>query len=109
MSEMTGDPGYWSYRKWSNGTIELWTIAEATYQEPHYLSTYLAYPTTVTKVLSATGTLNNFTGNLSAYLTTNAKIETTDYGVNVWVQNSNNSFAEADVGKVSLYIIGRWK
>lgn len=101
--------GYWYYRKWSNGIAELWGQVEATYQEPHYLSTYAAYPMAFTAIYSATGTLNNFTGNLSAYLTTNPKVEAFTYGANVWVQNSNNSFTESDTGQVSLYIIGRWK
>lgn len=101
--------GYWFYRKWSSGICEMWGWCEASYQDKHYLSTYQAYPVTLTDWISAQGTINNFGGNLSAYLPVNVKVEPFSYGCNVWVQNSNNSFAAGDKASVSLHIIGRWK
>jgi len=106
--------GIWFYKKWDSGLAELWGKATSIYGAAHYLGSYHAFPFTLVEWYSALGVLNNFTGNLSTYLTTNAKVEMIDYngayyGCNIWVQNSNNSFQSGDTGAVSVYIVGRWK
>jgi hypothetical protein len=104
-----GEVGYWFYRKWNSGLCEMWGWCTATYQQPHYMSTYQAFPVALTEWLSAIGTLNGFSGNLADYLTTNVKVECMNYGCNVWVQNSNSSFTEGTTTGVSLHIVGKWK
>lgn len=104
-----GASDYWYYRKWNSGICEMWGWCEPTYQAAHYLSTYQAFPVELVSWISAQGTINGYGGNLAAYLSTNVKIECMNYGCNVWVQNSNNSFQSGDKTSVSIHVIGRWK
>ena len=104
-----GSNDYWYYKKWQSGIVEMWGWCEATYGQTHYLSTYEQFPIELKGWISALGTINNFGGNLSAYLPINVKVECFNYGCNVWVQNSNNSFVSSDKAQVSIHVIGRWK
>ena len=104
-----GESGYWFYRKWNSGLCEMWGWCTASYVQPYYMSTYQAFPVVLTEWISAIGTLNGFSGNLAAYLTTNVKVECMNTGCNVWVQNSNSSFEAGGTTGVSLHIVGKWK
>jgi hypothetical protein len=104
-----GDSDYWSYRKWNSGLCEMWGWCQANYQAAHFLSSYQAFPVALVDWISAMGTVNGFSGNISAYLGVNVKIECLSYGCNVWVQNPNNSFESGASCGVSLHIVGKWK
>ena len=105
-----GESDGWFYRKWDSGYIELYgkTTAEFTGMG-HYLSAYSKFPIELTNWISATATINGFSGNLAAYLDANVKLECFNYGCNVWVQNSYNGFNGPDSTPVSIHVFGKWK
>jgi hypothetical protein len=105
-----GSSGSWYYRKWDSGIVEMWGWCEALYADTHYLSTYQPFPVTLYGGwISATGTVNGFSGNLTAYLGVNVKIECNNYGCNVWVQNPADNFSSGTSTGVSIHVLGRWR
>lgn len=100
----------WKYRKWSDGSAELWGICTATHANGSVLGGRLEYPFALTGTVYGIGTLNSAGGNGVGALPWNLKLT---YGTDlceVWVHNSGSvGFASDSTADVSVYIVGRWK
>jgi hypothetical protein len=105
-----GIAGAWKYRKWNDGTAELWSVITATHHNGSILGGSLNYPFTLTGTIYGIGTLNDAGGNSGGALPWNLKLT---YGLDlceVWVHNSGSVGFGADTTvKASVYIVGRWK
>lgn len=105
-----GTEGAWKYRKWKDGTAELWGICTATHANGSILGGRLEYPFILTGAVCVIGTLNSAGGNGAAALPWNLKVT---YGLDlceVWVHNSGSvGFASDSTAEVSVYITGKWK
>ena len=105
-----GVSGSWTYRKWNDGTAELWGICKTTHANGSVLGGRLTYPFLLTGTVYAVGTINSAGGNGGAALPWNLKIT---YGLDLceaWIHNSGSvGFTESSTIDVSVHIMGRWK
>lgn len=105
-----GTDGDWKYRKWNDGTVELWSIITAVHHNGSILGGESSYPFTLSGTIYGIGTLNSAGGNSAGALPWNLKLT---YGAElcgVWIHNSGSVGFEADTAvEVSVYIVGRWK
>ena len=105
-----GTSGAWKYRKWKDGTAELWGLVTAAHANGSVLGGRLEYPFILTGTVYGIGTLNSAGGNSVAALPWNLKLT---YGLDlceVWVHNSGSVGFPADsTADASVYIVGKWK
>lgn len=105
-----GTSGVWKYRKWNDGTVELWSTITAVHHNGSILGGRLNYPFALTGTVYGIGTLNDAGGNSGGALPWNLKLT---YGLDlceVWVHNSGSVGFGADTTvKASVYIVGRWE
>jgi hypothetical protein len=105
-----GTDGSWKYRKWHDGTAELWSTITAIHNNGSVLGGELRYPFVLTGTIYGIGTLNSAGGNSAAALPWNIKLT---YGTELcgaWVHNPGSvGFATDSTADVSVYIVGRWK
>ena len=110
-----GEEGYWFYKKWDSGIVEMWGWTQATFTETYLLSVYEAIPVKLTNWISAMCTQNTYFGNMVKGLATNTKLEMSGsaaagyHGCNIWVHSPNSTFEDGDKADVSIHIIGKWK
>ncbi len=105
-----GTKGAWKYRKWRDGTAELWGICTATHANGSILGGSLTYPFALTGTVCGIGTLNSAGGNSAAALPWNLKLVYNLEICEAWVHNSGTVGFELDsTADVSVYIVGRWK
>ena len=105
-----GTTGDWKYRKWHDGTAELWGIITAVHHNGSILGGRLNYPFVLIGTVYGIGTLNDAGGNSGSALPWNLKLT---YGLDlceVWIHNSGSvGFGADTTAKASVYIVGRWK
>jgi hypothetical protein len=105
-----GVEGTCKYRKWSDGTAELWGIIKTTYANGSILGGVLNFPFILNGHVYGLGTLNNSGGNSASALSWNLKL---NYGTDsciAWVHNPGSvGFTESSTADVSVYIVGKWK
>ena len=105
-----GVSGGWTYRKWNDGTAELWGHIVAVHHNGSILGGELSYPFTLSGNIYGIGTLNSAGGNSGAALPWNLKLV---YGTTLcgaWVHNSGSvGFGVDSTADVSVHIMGRWK
>lgn len=107
VDEGTSSP--WKYRKWNNGTVELWCSTTTAYANTNVLSKTLKYPFTLIEVVCANGTLNSYGDNLAAPLHWNLKLDRRLDECTVWVHTPAGGFTSSSTVDASVYIVGRWK
>ena len=105
-----GISGTWKYRKWNDGTVELWSTITAVHHNGSILGGRLNYPFALTGTAYGIGTLNDAGGNSGGALPWNLKLT---YGLDlceVWIHNPGSvGFGADTTAKASVYIVGRWK
>lgn len=102
--------GAWKYRKWNDGTVELWSIITAVHHNGSILGGTLNYPFTLTGTVCGIGTLNDAGGNSGAALPWNLKVTYSTKLCEVWVHNpGSDKFTVGSTAAVSVYVVGRWK
>lgn len=105
-----GTQDTWKYRKWKDGTAELWTSIRATHANGSVLGGRLAYPFVLKGTVYGIATLNDAGGNSGSALPWNLKLT---YGLDlceVWVHNSGSvGFGADSTADASVYIVGKWK
>jgi hypothetical protein len=105
-----GTSGVCKYRKWSDGTAELWGLIKTTYANGSILGGALDFPFILNGYVYGLGTLNDSGGNSASALSWNLKL---NYGTDsciAWVHNPGGvGFTESSTADVSVYIVGRWK
>ena len=98
------------YRKWNDGTAELWGIIKTTYANGSILGGALNFPFILNGYVYGLGTLNDSGGNSASALSWNLKL---NYGTDsciAWVHNPGSvGFTEGSTADVSVYIVGKWK
>lgn len=105
-----GTDGAWKYRKWNDGTVELWSVITAVHHNGSILGGELSYPFALTGTIYGIATLNSAGGNSGGALPWNLKLT---YGTDlcgVWIHNSGSTSFEANTTlQASVYIVGGWK
>jgi len=105
-----GTTGAWKYRKWKDGTAELWTIITAVHHNGSILGGERSYPFALTGTIYGIGTLNDAGGNSGGALPWNLKLTYGTELCGVWIHNSGSVGFSADTtAAASVYIVGRWK
>lgn len=105
-----GIDGAWKYRKWNDGTAELWSIITATHHNGSILGGERSYPFALTGTIYGIGTLNSAGGNSGGALPWNLKLTYGTELCGIWIHNSGSVGFEADTTvDASVYIVGRWK
>jgi hypothetical protein len=104
-----GTKNGWKYRKWHDGTVEMWCFTTATYANANILTKELTYPFTLVETICGIGTLNSYGGNLATALPWNLKIATKSASCTVWVHSSSGGFTSDSTAYASVYIVGRLK
>ena len=105
-----GTNGAWKYRKWKDGTAELWGKLTVTHANGSILGGSLTFPFSLKDTIYCIGTLNSAGGNSAAALPWNLKVV---YGSNqceAWVHNAGDvPFVSNSTAETSIYIVSRWK
>lgn len=105
-----GTKDAWKYRKWNDGTVELWSIITATHHNGSILGGERSYPFALTGTIYGIGTLNSAGGNSGGALPWNLKLTYGTELCGVWIHNSGSVGFEADTAvEASVYIVGKWK
>ena len=105
-----GTQGAWKYRKWKDGTAELWGSIRAAHANGSVLGGGLDYPFALTGTIYGIGTLNSAGGNGYGALPWNLKLTYDLDHCDVWVHNSGTvGFAADSTADASVYIVGKWK
>ena len=105
-----GTKGSWKYRKWKDGTAELWASIRATHANGSILEGGLDYPFALTGTIYGIGTLNSAGGNSVAALSWNLKLTYDLDHCDVWVHNPGSvNFTTSSTADISVYIVGKWK
>lgn len=102
--------GIWTYRKWNNGSVEMWGNAESLTVSSGYYSVALPFAliNTFTPIVSITG-----------WYGTDANRNTVDvyqtYGgmsgnsIIVYVRTYSGAVISSGYGRASIYLFGKWK
>ena len=104
-----GTKDTWKYRKWSDGTAELWANATATYENGYVLGKELSYPFPLVSAHCGIGTINSYGGNAADALGWNIKLA---YGADkckIWIHNTVVGYTVDSTVEASVYIVGKWK
>lgn len=105
-----GTDGAWKYRKWNDGTAELWSIITAVHHNGSILGGESNYPFALTGTIYGIGTLNSAGGNSGDAFPWNLKLTYGTELCGVWIHNSGSAgFGEDTTVEASVYIVGRWK
>ena len=104
-----GTDDIWKYRKWNDGTVELWGYASATYENGYVLGKELTYPFPLVSALSGIGTVNSYGGNAADALAWNIKLAFGTDTCKIWIHNTIVGFTNDSTVNASIYIVGRWK
>ena len=99
----------WTYRKWSDGILELWCNSTAEFENGYVLaSEELVYPFVMTNAICGIGTVNSYGGNSADALPWNAKLAYGSDRCRIWVHDSSGGFTEESSVETSIYLLGRW-
>ena len=104
-----GTDDIWKYRKWNDGTVELWGYASATYENGYVLGKELTYPFPLVSALCGIGTVNSYGGNAEDALAWNIKLAFGTDTCKIWIHNTVVGFTNDSTVNASVYIVGRWK
>ena len=105
-----GTNGAWKYRKWKDGTAELWGKLTVTYANGNVLGGSLTFPFSLKDTIYCIGTLNSAGGNGYGALPWNLKLTYDLDHCDAWVHNSGTTgFTSESTADVSVYIVGQWK
>ncbi len=105
-----GQSDTWVYRKWKDGTAELWGAVKAHYINGSVLGGKLEYPFILNGNVYGIATLNSTGDNDVAALPWNLKLTYKLDRCDVWVHNNGSvGFTADSTVNASVYIISKWK
>lgn len=102
----TGTSGIWTYRKWSDGTVECWGVHTVSKANDNVLGRSVYYPFVIEDAV-AIGTIKSGI-NLQANLDWNLKLDPSSNGMGCWVHSKSGTFANGTTLEIMLEIKGRY-